>query len=268
MMKSALSPFIATVLLFVPLVQPISAQQEEAAKSVQSSPIVAATTLRNDDVVAMVRSNLSAEIISAKIQNSIADFDTTPHALKSLRADAVPDSIIVLMVAAKPGPASARQNAGSSGKLVTIPEGSLVEVETAFTINSQHVRVGESVSFRVVNPVTVGGVIVITAGATATARVVKAERGGHFGRAGRLAFEMHEVTGIDGSRVPIQFQGRVVGDSKGAKVATRTVLTGLALGPLAPLALLNGFKRGENAILPEGRRFDVFLSRTVTVNVP
>jgi hypothetical protein len=48
-----------------------------------------------------------------------------------------------------------------------------------------------------------------------------------------------------------------VGDSKGAKVATQMVLTAALLPLIAPVALLHGFKRGENAILPAGKRFEV-----------
>ncbi len=88
-----------------------------------------------------------------------------------------------------------------------MPVGTIVELETAYTINSQLVRTGDAVSFRVVNPVIVDGQVVIEKGAIATALVTKAERGGRFGRAGRIAWMMKEVTAADGSRVPLQFTG-------------------------------------------------------------
>lgn len=143
---------------------------------------------------------------------------------------------------------------------VIIPRGTTVEIETAYRISSQEVKRGDAISFKVVNPVRVGENTVIAAGSIATGRIVKATRGGHFGRAGRLAWTMETVNAVDSSRVPIQAAGRVVGDSKGAKVATRTVLTGALLWPIAPVALLHGFKRGENAYVAEGRRFEVVVS--------
>jgi|ERR1043166_1104668 hypothetical protein len=139
---------------------------------------------------------------------------------------------------------------------VKIPDGTLVELETAYTINSQLVRRGDAVSFRVVNPVILGGAVVIEKGATATAIVTRAERGRHFGRAGRIEWAMKEVTAADGSRVPLDLSGHVVGDSHGASVAARMAVTGALLGPAAPLALLYGFKRGENAFVLEGQRFN------------
>lgn len=136
---------------------------------------------------------------------------------------------------------------------VRIPAGLRVELEMAHTIDSMTTRRGDLVSFRVVNPVIVGGATVIAQGATATAVVTKAERNGHFGRAGRLTWELKEVTAVDGSRVPLTALGHAVGDSKGAKVATI-----MALSVLSPLALGAGFKRGENALVPAGKRFDAF----------
>jgi hypothetical protein len=128
------------------------------------------------------------------------------------------------------------------------------------------VRKGDAISFRVVNPVKVDGVVVIEPGATATARVMQASRGGHFGRAGRLAWMMESVTGVDGTRIPLQAAGRIVGDSKAAKVITQTVVMGALLWAVAPLALFHGFKRGENAILPAGKRLEVLVQGETSIN--
>jgi hypothetical protein len=77
---------------------------------------------------------------------------------------------------------------------------------------------------------------------------------------------LKEVTAADGSRVPLDFSGHAVGDSHGAKVATQMALTGVLLGPAAPLALLHGFKRGENAFVLEGQRFNAFTRGAASVN--
>jgi hypothetical protein len=113
----------------------------------------------------------------------------------------------------------------------------------------------------------IGENTVIAAGALATGRVVTATRGGHFGRAGRLVWTMETVNAVDDSRVPIQAMERLVGDSKGAKVATQVAVTAALLWPIAPVALLHGFKRGENAYLAQGRRFEVTVSADTTVRL-
>ena len=176
----------------------------------------------------------------------------------------VPDSLLLVMVMAPKRAAAAVAQTRRVG--VKVPEGTVVELETAYTINSQLVRAGDAVSFRVVNPVIVDGAVVIEKGATATALVTRAERGGHFGRAGRIEWEMKEVTAVDGARVPLGTSGRAVGDSHGAKVAAQMIITGALLGPAAPLVLLHGFKRGENAFVPEGKRFNVVVRAGASVN--
>ena len=210
----------------------------------------------------MVAVGLAPELVVEKIKASVCDFDTSPEALGRLKGAGVPESLLLLMVVSpKCAPPHARSVA------VRVPSGTVVELETAYTINSQLVRAGDVVSFRVVNPVVVGGQIVVEKGATATALVTKAERGGHFGRAGRIAWTMKEVTAADGSRIPVQFNGRTVGDSKGAKVATQMVVMGALMWPIAPVMLFHGFKRGENAVVPEGKRFDASVFADATVKV-
>jgi hypothetical protein len=231
------------------IVQPSAPVQEAQggapAQSTRPAP------LTNADVLKMVEAKLAPEIVVEKIRASPCDFDTSPEALKRLKEAGVPDSLLLVMVMSpKCGPQPARRVG------VQVPTGTVVELETAYTINSQLVRTGDAVSFRVVNPVIVEGQVVIEKGATATALVTKAERNGHWGRAGRITWIMKEVTAADGSRVPLQFTGHVVGDSKGAKVAAQTVIFGSLMLFAAPLALTSGFKRGENAIVPEGKRFD------------
>lgn len=240
-----------------------SAAPQDAAKNIQPSSDTAQTAiagLRNQDVLEMVKAQLEPATIIAKIKSAGGTFDTSPAALDQLKTERVPDAVILAMVLAPKMEAPAKV-------AVPVPANTLIELETAYDISSQEVREGEAISFRVVNPVKVGDAMVIAPGATATGRVVKASRGGHFGRAGRLAWSMIEVTAVDGTRLPIQFSGRIVGDSKGAKVATQTIITGALLWPIAPIALLNGFKRGGNALIPRGKRFEVFTRYGGTVSV-
>jgi len=262
---------------------PVSPQ--EAVKTIQLSQ-TAANPLGNADILALVKAALAPDVIVTKIKSSACHFDTTPAALEGLKANGVPDAVILAMLSA---PAAATTVAAATTAADTtslpaaavvappqqqqtlrlkLPQGTPLDVEMAYAISSQEVRAGELISFRVVNPVLVDGVVVIAVGATATGRVVKASRGGHWGRAGRIAWTMQDVTAVDGTRIPLASSaGRVVGDSKGAKVATQMILTGALLPLIAPVALLHGFKRGENAFVPAGKRFEVSVGKDVTVAV-
>jgi hypothetical protein len=175
---------------------------------------------------------------------------------------------------------------------VKIPAGTPIEVEVAYTVNSLDTKPGELLSFRVLIPIVVDGVIAIEKGALVTARVTLSKRGGHWGKAGRLAWAMEDVVAGDNTRVLLEpathsrneelwnlekkdkglkadalsNQGSVKGTSHKKEVATRTVIAAAIFPPLAPLALMNGFRRGENAVLPEGKRFVVAVRNEASVS--
>ena len=172
-----------------------------------------------------------------------------------------------------------------------VPAGTPIEVEVAYTVNSLDVKPGERISFRVLIPILVDGVTVIERDALVTARITEAKRGGHWGKAGKLEWNMEDVIAADNSRVVLAPEtssrddklwsletkrpnsetakgaGSVKGTSHAGEVATRTILAGALFPPLAPLALIHGFKRGENAILREGRRYVVTVGRDTTVKL-
>jgi len=126
-------------------------------------------------------------------------------------------------------------------------------------------KVNDKISLCVVNPVKVNGLTVIEQGATATVRIDRAKRGGHWGKAGLFVFTMESVTAVDGSQIPLRaVQVRLRGDSKGAKVATAMVITGALMPLIAPVALLHGFKRGKDAFIPAGKRYSVFVDNSTT----
>jgi hypothetical protein len=168
-------------------------------------------------------------------------------------------------------PATGSQPNGASGQLnsveVKIPAGTSVEIETAFDISSAYVEEGDAISFRAVGPVKVNGVTVIAPGALATALIVKAKKRGHWGRSGHLAWSMRDIVAVDGQRIPLRFEREAAGEGKGGEVATKTVVTGALLWPIAPVALLWGFKKGKDAVIPAGKRFVTFVSTDAVVRV-
>jgi hypothetical protein len=270
MRKSTTSFLFSLLAVNLALNSPAAAQQD-AAKLIQPSPQPAPTAshvadapLTNDGVLALLDAQLAPAVVVAKIKSAAATkFDTSPDALRQLREAGAQEIIIAAMLPARDAATeSVRNDATQSAPVsVKIPAGVRVELEMAHTIDSLTTRANDLVSLRVVNPVIIEGATVIAVGATATAKVVKAERNGHFGRAGRITWELKEVTAVDGTRVPLTSAGHAVGDSKGAKVAAT-----MALSVLSPFALAAGFKRGENAVVPEGKRFDSFVANESTVN--
>ena len=166
----------------------------------------------------------------------------------------------------------------STFRELKIPAGTPIDIEAVYAISSLDARVGDLVSFRVLVPVKVDEAIVIGNGALVTGRVVKTKRAGHWGKAGKLAWTMQDVVAVDLTRVSLtanpDFPGGqqgVTGQSHGGEVATKTAVMGALLAPtivLAPLALMHGFKRGENAVVPEGKRFMAYVHKDTIVRLP
>lgn len=266
-MKKLISALLSTLLLIQTVPALAFTCQREAAKSIQQSKASVTAALVNEDIIRMVKADFTPDTIIAEIKSSVCNFVTTPAALRQLKEEGVPDAVILAMVMA---PKSAQEdNAHPASERIVkvkIPNGVAIQVEAPFDVNSQLVRKGDKISFRVVSPVKVDGVVVIAQGATATGEVTLTQRGGHFGRAGRLAWAMKDVVAVDGTRIPLQAGGRIVGDSHGGQVATQMAIMGATFFILAPLALLAGFKRGENAILPAGKRLEIATQGETTIS--
>lgn len=244
------------------------------------------TPLTNGDIVTMVNAKLPPALIIEKINTSSCAFDTFPSVLAELKYRGVPDEVLMAMVKAPRGVRSkptVRESDGRGGPTIgvnaqqveanaassvlteiTVPEGTPLEVESTFNVSSGEVQEGSAVSFTVVHPVKINGVTVISAGARATARVTKAKKGGSWGRAGTLAWEMKDVVAVDGSKVPLEFAKRTKGDSKGGTVATAVIVTGVLFWPAAPFW---GFKKGKDAKVPAGSRFEVAVHGNAVVKV-
>jgi hypothetical protein len=232
------------------------------------------TTLKNNDIMTMVRAKLPTALIIEKINTSNCAFDTFPSVLAELKYKGVPDEVLMAMVEAPHGRRSlAAKNRTAKAAAaevetvltaITIPDGTPLEVEATHTVSSAEVEEGSAVSFTVVHPVVINGATVIARGARATARVTKAKKGGSWGRAGTLAWMMQDVIAVDGSKVPLEFSKSTRGDSKGGTVATGVIVTGLLFWPAAPFW---GFKKGKDAKVPAGRRFDVTVHGTASVQV-
>lgn len=161
---------------------------------------------------------------------------------------------------------------------VKIPAGTALDIQATHDVSSRDAKLGDLISFRVLVPVKVGDSIVIGSNALVTAQVAKAKRAGHWGKAGKLAWTMRDVVAVDLTRVSLtanpDFPGGqqgVTGQSHGAEVATRTAVMGALLAPTiigAPLALMHGFKRGEQAVLPEGKRLVVYVQKDTIIRIP
>lgn len=241
-------PFLATAR---PQTSVNSSQQEQ-------------TALTNQDVLEMLKSGLSSEIVVAKIKTSPSKFDTSPAALQELKTANVPEAVMLAMVQA------ADTTAGNSSALATnaeavevkVPDGTPLEIELLSNISSATAKEGDIVDFTIVNPVVVNGVTVVEKGAPAKARIAAVKKAGYWGKAGRIGWTMQDALAADGNRIALRMEKKLTGDSKGGTVATATIVTAVVFWPAAPFW---GFKKGKNAVFPAGKRFEAFVHGDVAV---
>src|SRR5215207_8399510 len=81
-------------------------------------------TLKNSDILTMVRAKLPPALIIEKIQTSSCSFDTFPSVLAELKYRGVPDEILMAMVQAPHGgrrPMTPAKNRTSDAAVVEIP---------------------------------------------------------------------------------------------------------------------------------------------------
>jgi hypothetical protein len=251
MEKNAMKRLVASILtlsLGMAVIASPSRNQDPPQTAVKSQ------ALTNKDVLDMVKAGIAAEIIVAKIKSSETNFDTSPGALAELKAANVPDSVILAMVKG-PAPAAATEAVSADG-VVSVPDGTEIEIQLTNNASGEELKVGDVVDFVVVNPIQLHGVTIFEKGASGRARITTAKRAGHWGKAGKLEWAMQDVMAADGNRIPARFTQRHIGDSKGGTVAVAAVATTVFLGPLG---LLWGLKKGKPAIIPAGNRYSVFV---------
>lgn len=220
------------------------------------------TLLTNKDVVDMLKSGLSTEVVLAKIKASPSRFDTSSATLQELKASGVPDAVILAMVQASSPETITTLPPTSEGVDVKVPDGTPLEIELMTNVSSNTAKEGDIIDFTIVNPVVVGGVTVIEKGAPAKARVAGVKKAGYWGKAGRVGWTMQDALAADGNRIALRMEKKLTGDSKGGTVATATIVTAVVFWPAAPFW---GFKKGKNAVFPAGKRFEAFVHGDVVV---
>src|SRR6185369_4790989 len=133
---------------------------------------------------------------------------------------------------------------------IQIPEGTIIELETATETSSAKAKAGDSITFLAKRRVFVDGVLVIERGAVAKAQVVRARSASVLGRAGMLAWELEYIVGVDGTHIPITLKGKNNGANRIAAMAGGAVATGALIFPYSsPVALIWGLKKGDEAVL-------------------
>ena len=149
-------------------------------------------------------------------------------------------------------------------RTVTIPDGTLLELELQKNVSSKTAEIGDLVDFAVVSAVVIDDVVVIEKGASARGRIAEVKRGRSFGRAGKLDIAIQDVLATDNERVPLRASEQAEGEGSTGKVTGAIIVTTILFFPVAPLW---GFVKGKNVELPIGLRVQSFVHKDYPLQV-
>jgi hypothetical protein len=147
-------------------------------------------------------------------------------------------------------PYDARPQAPPPSTVHTAPPFALVKdtpvrVRILKAVSSANAHAGDTLEFEVLGDVLVDGVVVITKGSMATGSVVVAEPKKHFGRDGKLAFNINSIRLADNEQAPV----RCFHETSGAANSSSS--------SVVPLG------SGKDATVPQGAEFTALVDGDV-----
>jgi len=123
---------------------------------------------------------------------------------------------------------------------VTVPQGTLLQLRTAESLNSKRAKDGEPVQFTVIRDVAVGGVLAIPKGATVHGVVTEDKKAGALGGSPVLALKLTSMD-LGGQSYPLDTdQFKVKGPNKAGQTVGNAVGGGI-LGTIIGCAVGRGF---------------------------
>ena len=236
----------------------------QSTSAVAESPHI----LRNGDVLLMVKHGMNSDAIKARILSSRCNFDVFPPALLDLKRRGVPADVLDTMTAVPNGPASLPDVENNSQKTakVQLPRGLGIQVETIYPVSSANIKKGSVITFAVVTPVYVDGVLIVARGALAKAHILTVRRAQVFGRGGMFTWALDHVVAVDGTKIPVQLAAKAAGTNRAGEAAAGAALTSAIIFPYtAPAALVWAFKKGDDAVLRGNKRFSALLTNETEV---
>lgn len=130
-----------------------------------------------------------------------------------------------------------------------LQDGTPIKLRLGENLSSETARVGDTVSFEVLEDVEVGGLIVIKQGSSALATITQAQAKRRMGKGGKLDVNIDYVRLVTGEKVPL----RAVRENKGASstggMTAGIVATSIVFFPAAPFFL---FMKGKEVTIPKG----------------
>jgi hypothetical protein len=139
----------------------------------------------------------------------------------------------------------------------TLQDGTAVKMRLTENLTSATAKMGQHVSFEVLEEVDLEGVPVIAKGAQALATVTTAETKKSMGRGGKLDVNIDSVRMIDGENAALSATQNAKGGGHTGAMTAGLVGTAIVFFPAAPLLL---FIHGKDITIPKGTEVTAFVA--------
>lgn len=130
-----------------------------------------------------------------------------------------------------------------------LQDGTPIKLRLGENLSSETARVGDTVSFEVLEDVEVGGLIIIKQGSAALATVTQAQAKRRMGKGGKLDVNIDYVRLVTGEKVPLRAVRENKGGSSTGGMTAGIVATSIVFFPAAPFFL---FMKGKDVTIPKG----------------
>lgn len=162
----------------------------------------------------------------------------------------------------------------SLAKSSTLEAGTRVLLRLNQPISSDSARVGQPISFEIIEDVRMGNTLLFRRGALAIGTIIKARSKKSFGRSGNLSFRLDYATARNGGKVPLRTsKGNVIevkqklGENgstpRNALVTASALVSGNPVG--MAISALSFFKKGKEVGMPAGQLIEAYVAQSTNV---
>jgi hypothetical protein len=139
-----------------------------------------------------------------------------------------------------------------------IPKGTMIPGELLTAVNSGSNKTGDPISFKVLEDVSIGDVIVLAKGTVGQGYVKSAKKAGLFGKGGSLELDASNVTTVTGVDVPLTMDFSKVGGDHPVELNYNNSIAGAVISGLIP---------GSNKKIAAGTKITIFVPVNVDLQV-
>lgn len=154
-------------------------------------------------------------------------------------------------------------NVTSAQEPLILQDATPIRMRLSQTLSSESARVGDTVSFEVLEDIQVNGLIVIKQGSDAIATITEAKAKRRMAKGGKLDVNIDYARLVTGEKIALRATRGGQGDSRTGGMTAGMVVTSIVFFPAAPFFL---FMKGKEVTIPKGTEITSFVHSDVRLD--